>query len=223
MFKFKVGDKVKTVGANIKAKEKHIGKVFTIKDLNPNGSNTFDVPHYGVEENNPYVWLETELELVVEEPTPEPIQVNVTININYDNACWYCRKGGLVDTYFAGKPGICPKCGRLCNEVKKPVTPFEEVVIWETPKVKENRPLTTEELEALPDGTRVFTVFNKCEGGRWIDEPDWDCQYTRWRVKKGNSLIWSGGRVEIKGNIECYRTYLTKPERPIPDEELLPF
>ncbi len=48
------------------------------------------------------------------EPTPTAVNINVTVNL-YENACWYCRKGGLVDLYLAGAMGICPSCGRVCN------------------------------------------------------------------------------------------------------------
>lgn len=33
------------------------------------------------------------------------------------NTCWYCRKGGIVDLYFAGRVGACPKCGKGVNVV----------------------------------------------------------------------------------------------------------
>lgn len=219
---YKVGDRVKIVGARTDNKAKHIGKVFTIRQLNPNGECGTKELHYGLVEDggNTFIWFPNELQLYTEpEPTPAPIQVNVnvTVNINYDNACWYCRKGGLVDTYFAGKPGICPHCGRVCNAVAqstqcyKPVEPVKEVK-------KENNPLTTEELEALPEGTRVFTV--------WLDrktkEELWNKEYTRWRIKKGDRLFWEvgSGRVAIDVNGIHYKAYLEEPKRPEPE---LPF
>ena len=63
--KFKVGDKVRVVKiVSNPAKNKHLGKILTIKSLNPNGDYTYDVPHYGIEEEEVrYVFFETELEL----------------------------------------------------------------------------------------------------------------------------------------------------------------
>ena len=45
--KFKVGDKVRVVRVNTKAKERYVGKEFEIKGLNPNG---FKEPHYSIGE-----------------------------------------------------------------------------------------------------------------------------------------------------------------------------
>lgn len=163
-------------------------------------------------------WLcDSEIELVHEAPIPEaaPITVNVTINL-YENACWYCRKGGLVDRIFNGTLGICPCCGRLCNDTRKTT---ESVKTVKSEK-KDNKPLTGEELEALPDGTKVFVVFNKCENGKYLDEPNWDSKYTCWRTKEGYSLKWSGGYVRIKDDAAAYRAYLEEPERPNPEPEL---
>lgn len=207
--KYKVGDKVKIIGANIKNKEKYIGKVVTIRQLNPNGSKHYENFPYGVEESgcDLYIWFENELELVGNEPAPEPIQVNVnvTVNISYENSCWYCRKGGLVDRYFAGKPGICPNCGRVCNAVThstqcyKPVDPFKKE------EKKENKPLTTEELKALPDGTRVFTVW----------QGNWNSKKTRWRIKCGAELRWETGTNWCGIDSPNIAAYLEEPERPI--------
>jgi hypothetical protein len=33
------------------------------------------------------------------------------------NNCWYCRKGGIVDLYFAGRTGVCPICRSGVNVV----------------------------------------------------------------------------------------------------------
>ena len=163
-----------------------------------------------------YIWFENELELVgnepAPEPTPEPIQVNVnvTVNISYENSCWYCRKGGLVDRYFAGKPGICPNCGRVCNAIAqstqsyKPVEPVKE-------DKKENKPLTTEELKALPNGTRVFVVETNYGNERLKQK------FTCWRTVKENKLVRNYGFCWIS---ECnhddkptsYHVYLEKPE-----------
>jgi predicted RNA-binding protein len=142
---------------------------------------------------------------LIEEKEPEPIQVNVNININinYDNACWYCRKGGLVDLYFDGQPYICPHCGRVCNsteQMTKSHTP-------DKPAKKESKPLTTEELKALPDGTKVFTV--------WINngKPQLTDDYTCWRTKKGTRLNRKHGTQDFTlGNGEDYYVYLEMPE-----------
>lgn len=157
-------------------------------------------------------WVtDSEIELVKEEPKPTPtpvVNVNVIVNL-YENACWYCRKGGLVDLYFNGSPGICPKCGRIMN-LFTPTNMFNNNKREEAPK-RENKPLTTEELEALPDGTRVFTLW----GGDWTDDR------TCWRTKEGKKLNRKGGWC---GFNSFMKAYLEEPERPIPEpEDELPF
>lgn len=211
--KFKIGDTVKTVKLVHPWKKGDLGKVFTIRDFNPNGERTFDEPHYGLDGDTHYVWLESELELVEkaaeEPPTPEPIQVNVdiTVTINYDNACWYCRKGGLVDLYFGGKLGICPRCGRVCNTHKEETNNCSSQT--EVTPVK-NEPLTTEEIEALPDGTRVFTLWYKNLDNKM---PDWSHRFTRWRTKNGNRLEWAGGFVSVGNAGKRWDAYLVEPNK----------
>lgn len=169
-------------------------------------------------------WLsDDDIELVHEAPTPEaaPITVNITINL-YENACWYCKEGGLVDRIFAGQLGICPCCGRVCNDtaqLTKSVKPVK-------PEKKENKPLTKEELYALPDGTKVFVLFNKSNGFGWSDEPDWTTNRTCWRTKECNTLRWAKGHVNISNSGNgAWKAYLEEPERPTPepDEVELPF
>lgn len=66
--KFKVGDKVKVTNADKHAwKRKYIGNIYTIDRVNPNVDVTFGEPHYGVAEPCMYVFLESELELVLTE------------------------------------------------------------------------------------------------------------------------------------------------------------
>lgn len=158
-----------------------------------------------------YHWWVAGDNLVVDEPKPEPtpiptpIEVNITVNL-YENACWYCRKGGLVDLYLAGAMGICPNCKRVCNatnslpKAHKPSNPWK----------KQNTPLTTEELKALPDGTRVFTVGLNDSG------------LTTWRVKKDKLLYreHKHTHVSITTNGESYNAYLEEPERPKEPEEI---
>lgn len=146
-------------------------------------------------------------------PTPTPItNLNVTVNL-YENACWYCRKGGVVDVYLAGAMGICPSCGRVCNNTL-PTKPKSDIVIEfkakEPEKPKENEALTTDELKALPNGTRVFTVW--CKDG--CGTPTWDEPFTTWRTKEGNSLKWRNGSCYIENNRKYYFAYLEEPERP---------
>ena len=159
-------------------------------------------------------WLtDREIELVKEEPkeesTPTPVvNVNVTVNL-YENACWYCRKGGLVDLYLAGAMGICPSCGRVCNNII-PTKPKREVVVEFKPH-KENKPLTKEELDALPNGTKVFTVWHDnliAKGGK----PDWTDPKTTWRTKNNSRFEWSGGFTDSNSKYALY--YLEEPERP---------
>jgi hypothetical protein len=222
MPKIQVGDKFVVLPTTKPHKQRFVGMIFTVTSVNSNGKYGESRTHYCVSElhNCVFVWFEDEIK-PLDEPTPvEPItvNVNVTININhdnYDNACWYCRKGGLVDRYFDGKPGICPHCNRVCNSVEqmtkshKPVNPF---------KKKENKPLTLEELEALPSGTRVFTVWKKKDGS-----PDWSSVFTVWRTKdNADGLYWASGYVKIsQRNLDrYYDAYLEEPERPIPEPEL---
>ena len=68
MSKFKIGDKVKVVMSTKKHKNKHLGDIFTIREINPNGKMRADYgeTHYGVVEEDKcvFIWLESELELV---------------------------------------------------------------------------------------------------------------------------------------------------------------
>lgn len=185
------------------------GKVVTIKAVNEKGRYYLcegfdDSVDYWTDE----MFVGLAEETPAPEPTPEPIEVtiNVTVNINYDNACWYCRKGGLADIYFGGRPGICPHCGRACNAVAqstqcyKPVEPVKE-------DKKENKPLTDKELDALPDGTRVFTV--------WINSghPMLNHVFTCWRTKQGNTLRRNHGTQDIRrSNGVKYYAYLEMPD-----------
>lgn len=217
--KLKVGDRFRVVKAEIRGKEKFIGKVFTVSTLNPSGDYK---PHYGVNQEHdcPYIWFEDEVELVKDETPTAPVTVNINLNIDiYTNACWYCRKGGLVDLYLAGRMGICPSCGRVCNETHVQSNCSNAKVIEFKPK-KSNEPLTTEELNALPDGTRVFTVWLDVDHGR---EEMWDNERTRWRVKRNKTrLEWEDGTgwMGIESNGTWYKAYLEEPERP---EPTLPF
>ena len=63
--KFKVGDRVRVVKiVSNHSKDKYLGKILTIKSLNPNGDYAYPVPHYGIEEEEVrFVFFETELEL----------------------------------------------------------------------------------------------------------------------------------------------------------------
>jgi hypothetical protein len=143
------------------------------------------------------------------EPTPTPVvNVNVTVNL-YENACWYCRKGGLVDLYLAGAMGICPSCGRVCNNTVPTKPKKESIVIEFKPKEpKENKPLSTETLKALPQGTRVFTV--------WLNEytkkPRPHDNRTCWRTVVENGLERKTGYVSFRANGKTYLTYLEMPE-----------
>ena len=68
--KFKIGDKVRVTRVDNEQnlfKTKFIGRVFTIKKLDPNGCGAYRYPHYSVKEDDcVYVWLENELEKVEE-------------------------------------------------------------------------------------------------------------------------------------------------------------
>ena len=216
--KFKVGDRVSCIEAHWGTLQVgDLGTVIIVRDYD------FGID-YGIEFDNEVKghdcegkgkdghcwWMnEYEIELAKDEPKPEPtpITVNITVNL-YENACWYCRKGGLVDLYLAGAMGICPSCKRVYNATNylpkshKPSNPWK----------KENKPLTNEELEALADGTRVFVLFKKYEDGRWTVD-DWKSSSTCWRTKQGNILNRKHGHVMIDENNIAYTAYLEEPER----------
>ena len=184
----------------------------TITELWPdmNHPTPYGVKFDSEEKTRVTLWSEVH-SLIEEDPTPKPTpttaNVNVTINL-YENACWYCRKGGLVDLYLAGQLGICPSCGRVCNNTT-PTTPKNNIVIEFKP-AKKNKPLTTEELRALPDGAKVFTVW--CNMGRGVET--WDEPFTTWRTKDKGNLKWAKGHVDINSNTKWFKAYLEEPERP---------
>lgn len=71
--KFKVGDRVRVIKSIYPFdknpnpnKQMCINKVFKIRAINPNGSTRYNETHYGIETdgNCPYIFLESELELV---------------------------------------------------------------------------------------------------------------------------------------------------------------
>lgn len=67
--KFNIGDVVKVVRPEKGFKANHLGKIYTIRQINPNGIGCYTETHYGVVEMSEcaYVWLESELELVTNE------------------------------------------------------------------------------------------------------------------------------------------------------------
>ena len=65
--KFKVGDKVKVVKAEMSHKQEFVGRTFTIRIINPNGNIGRKETHYGVVEPCGYIWYESELEPSVSE------------------------------------------------------------------------------------------------------------------------------------------------------------
>ena len=228
--KFKVGDRVKVIkitdgrdetlnelGTVIYARYEHKYPYLVEFNKDINGHDGDDDLATG---KDGYCWWCHNDTLILADdapiPTPvpaEPLTVNININLDiYANSCWHCRKGGIVDLYLNGKPGICPSCGRVCNVVQKKTKPLvEEVVTWALPKPKENKPLTKEELEALPDGTRVFVARLK-KG----NEINWTDERTRWRVKNEDRLNWETGTgyVTITNVGKCWNAYREEPERP---------
>ena len=132
---FKVGDRIRvnekglSNWPKLKLEGVDLGTVIDYRHRNDIGiqfDKKFGGHDCGGNGEDGYCWwvAEDEIELVEEEtkeepkeePTPTPVvNVNVTVNL-YENACWYCRKGGLVDLYLAGAMGICPSCGRVCND-----------------------------------------------------------------------------------------------------------
>ena len=224
---FKVGDRVKFVNGHRYGNLKYgdIGTV--ISDDNDCGYD------YGVEFDNECnghncdghgkpghcFWVyKDQLELIQPEPTPEPIptptpiNVNITVNL-YENSCWYCRKGGLVDLYLAGAMGICPSCKRVCNatnalpKAHKPNNPWK----------KENRALTREEFDALPVGTKVYILWRWDSSTNSKRTPKWG--QSGWGVKKETQCVWKdpNERNCNQNNRDydrCFDAYLEEPERP---------
>lgn len=112
------------------------------------------------------------------------------------SSCWYCRKGGLVDLYFAGRTGVCPKCGKGVNvkfdterfmTLDTILTGVEE---WAksagTGGSEPNEPLTMAQLKALPDGTVVYCY--KLVKGK-LEPDEWSVK----RIKKDNMFKRSSG------------------------------
>ena len=107
--KFKVGDRV-IASDNLGEYHEAPGTIIAIE---PNTTHPYRVKF---DQNGIRLWSKVH-RLIEEEPTPV-VNINVTVNL-YENACWYCRKGGLVDLYLDGAMGICPSCGRVCNNARK--------------------------------------------------------------------------------------------------------
>jgi hypothetical protein len=219
--RFKVGDRVKAI-EEVDCKDEIINELGTIIFVKETSCNPYLVEfdneiggHDGDKRGKfGHCWWCNEDALTLSHAEPiTPIQINLTVNINnYANSCWYCRKGGVVDLYFAGRTGICPSCKRVCNENRPTpfdMTPIGNAVIEFKPK-KENEPLTTEELEKLPDGSKVFVVW--CENGK--GEPTWTKPYTCWRTKRGKCLERKGDHSILSENGKWYKAYLEEPERP---------
>lgn len=117
------------------------------------------------------------------------------------SSCWYCRKGGLVDLYFAGRTGVCPKCGKGVNvkfdaerfmTLDTILTGVEE---WAksagTGGSEPNEPLTLAQLEALPNGTTVYCY--KLVDGK-LEPDDWCIK----RTKNGKKLKHNGGWMQLE-------------------------
>lgn len=215
---FKVGDRVKcTLACWGSLKVGDLGTVIPNKpghgDNLVEWDNECGGHNGGGNGKDGHCWWVTdiEIELVEEEPKAEPtptpvVNVNVTVNL-YENACWYCRKGGLVDLYLAGVMGICPSCGRVCNNTL-PTKPKKESIVIEFKPKRENKPLTTEELEALPNGTKVFTVWNDDITG----EPSKTDNRTCWRTKYKGGLKRKSGDCGFRTNGRYYNAYLEMPD-----------
>ena len=208
---FKVGDRV-IASDNI---DKYHEAPGTITDIKLQFSNPYLVKF----DKGGELWSKIH-RLIDEEATPIPtptpvVNVNVTVNL-YENACWYCRKGGLVDLYLAGAMGICPSCGRVCNDTRgkgfKLTKIGSGVIEFKTPeKPKENKPLTTKELKALPDGTKVFVVDLDTS----TKEENWVHEFTCWRTKQGDELRRKNGAFGLDSNGKFYKAYLEKPEKAV--------
>lgn len=80
--KFKIGDRVKVVSLHTGssgARKKLVGKIFTIREINPNGSN--QEKHYGVVEDCPYIFFEDELKLLKNEFTKSDLKNGMIVEL----------------------------------------------------------------------------------------------------------------------------------------------
>ena len=214
----KVGDRVRaTSPVGNDQKEDVIGTIRVYKDAESSICVEFDEyigGHNGGEFKNGHCWwvYGEDLELVTEAtPIPETPKAVEPTEPDYTNSCWYCRKGGLVDLYLHNV-GTCPKCGRVMGvkgvkdvKVAKTATP--------APTPDENRPLTTEELKALPDGTKVYIV--------WVHDPErgdrgeirWDM--SGWGRVEDNTVRWNRSEWQwLRDNGRCFDAYLTEQHKP---------
>lgn len=211
---FKVGDRVIATD--------NIGKFHeapgTIIDMDLNRRNKYRVKF---DATGIRLWSDVH-RLIEEEPKPTPtpvVNVNITIN-NYDNACWYCRKGGLVDLYLEGAMGICPNCKRVCNDIRNRFN-TNSLVIEFKPKRK-NEPLTTEELRQM-DGKRVWLSSMHC------GEEHFNNSHCGWFVVNlnGDKLVREGTtygyKLEDNNGDWGFRAYLEEPEKPDTEPEELPW
>lgn len=237
MSKFKVGDRVRPndlARGEWSILEEHGVDIGTIIHLKPRSAAIrFDKKFGGHNCNGKcedgYGWFLNyeEIDLVEEEPVKPAkpykswvILDEMLIKDNYDNACWYCRKGGLVDLYLDGAMGICPNCKRVCNDIRRSCP----VDIERKPSKRKNEPLTIEELKALPVGTKVYIVWRWDMRSDTKREPKWD--ESGWGVKATEERCnWKSPESDtnwqsIDSYDRCFDAWLTEPERPEPE---LPF
>lgn len=164
--KFKVGDRVRVVKiVSNHSKDKHLGKILTIKSLNPNGDNPsggylYGVPHYGVEEEEVrFVFLETELNfeftksdlkdgMVVEYRNGDRRLVLGECFVGYDYCShfneWY--DDNLINNNNASQRDVC-KVYKSSPELMKQC--FDDdylALIWERPEEPAKK-MTVAEIE----------------------------------------------------------------------------
>ena len=145
------------------------------------------------------------------------------------NNCWYCRKGGLVDLYFAGRTGVCPSCGSGVNvkfDVDKFVT-IDEIVNaldrWAKSVCSEsNEPLTMEQLKALPDGTTLYSYTDY--GKKFEDIVTVNAREKRIMYPRSGYNRFNQSAVDGDQNVFNRRLYLKDPQsndKPLTIEELM--
>lgn len=160
--KFKVGDKVKVVRTKFIFKNDYIGRTFTIDRINPNGSSMFKENHYGMAEKNCiYVFLGSELELVVDE------KIVITHDGKTTTATLY-RDGEKVkatakcapDDNFDFMVGAKLAMERLVDKTSKPEPP--------KPKYYNGKVVCVSKDGAFDNGFTVGKVY-KIVDGKFID------------------------------------------------------
>lgn len=134
------------------------------------------------------------------------------------NNCWYCRKGGIVDLYFAGRTGVCPICRSGVN-VQFDVGRFvaldnitTEVDNWVKGMggSEPNEPLTMAQLKELPDGVKLYSYTDYGKQFEAIVTVDKEKEWIKY--EKGGHNRFEQSATDGKDNRFNRRLYLKDPK-----------